>query len=565
MSAPQRQSTAKQASAQQAAQQRPPLREPQPEDEIAKLLSFQASYGNQATQRELAGARGAEAVDPSAYQSTVQAATAVERPSESSSTTVDAGLVGDASERPADGDRLTKESSPAAAPPFSTHLIVDDDTVVPGPGQATKTAFLGELRQAVSREADVELAGTGRSTVDCPWIQYWFAYYEHRDAARIEQDMYRYAPEALNAPSVAEVISLLGQRVSRAVAVWATTGRVTGLPHEVPLSLPGVPGHPGANAPAAAPMPIFHSRPPASPAISEHLRVERELGEGTPLETSVRSRMESAFQHDFSAVRVHSGNAADRLTQRFQARAFTLGQHLAFAQQEYRPGTALGDALLAHELAHVVQQQASSATGSESEPLAMPAPALEADADQAAAEALAYLSGSAKGGPGPAARARTHLTSSLRLARCNQGGPRQVPKSLRHVSTTHNPDATWSYLTLVTYEVLDTSGNPISGFDVNEKFGSPTYDDASCDWRQSNEGGYTAPGTQFSDHMGGESSTHTPTPQSPQSPLGNHKVQHWPQAWYIGSTTPGSGTKVQTNTFQKYQDHADHENVRSPP
>lgn len=140
----------------------------------------------------------------------------------------------------------------------------------------------------------------------------------------------------------------------------------------------------------------------------------------------------------------------------------------------------------------------------------------------------------------------------------------RVPKSLKHISTQHQNDPTWSYLTYVTYEVLDNSGNPIVGFDVNEKFGSSVYDDPISKWRQGNEGGYHSPTTQFRDMMEGEAVTYKPTPQNPQSPLGTHKVQHWQQEWYIGSLTPGKGTKVQTNTLQKYQDHADHENVTSP-
>jgi hypothetical protein len=160
------------------------------------------------------------------------------------------------------------------------------------------------------------------------------------------------------------------------------------------------------------------------------------------------------------------------------------------------------------------------------------------------------------------------LTSGLRLSRCSKKGTATptTAKSLRHVSTTHQADATWGYTTFVTYEVLDDKGNPVKGFDVNEKFPSgEVNDDPTCDWRKGAEGGTTSPNTTFSDQIQGESSTHTPTPQNPQTPVGSHKVQHWEQEWYIGSTTPGVGTKVQTNTIQKYRDHADHENVKSPP
>ena len=144
--------------------------------------------------------------------------------------------------------------------------------------------------------------------------------------------------------------------------------------------------------------------------------------------------------------------------------------------------------------------------------------------------------------------------------------PSAAPKSLSHKGTKHNADTTWGYETHETYEVLDDKGTPIKGFDINEKWpGAVVNDDAKADWRRGPAGGAHSSGTTFFDKMQGESSSHTPTPQNPQAPLGSHKVQHWDQEWYVGSTTPGSGTLVQTNLFQKYQDHAAHENIKSPP
>jgi hypothetical protein len=144
--------------------------------------------------------------------------------------------------------------------------------------------------------------------------------------------------------------------------------------------------------------------------------------------------------------------------------------------------------------------------------------------------------------------------------------PSAAPKSLRHDGRTDNADATWGYETFENYTVLDDKGAAIKGFDVNETFPTaPTNDVAKCDWRRGKPGGFTSATTTFADDMQGELSDKTPTPQSPKSPRGATKVQHWDQEWYIGSTKPGSGTKVQTNTFQKYQDHAAHENVKSPP
>ncbi len=137
--------------------------------------------------------------------------------------------------------------------------------------------------------------------------------------------------------------------------------------------------------------------------------------------------------------------------------------------------------------------------------------------------------------------------------------PQSAP-SMKHKGATHSSHATFAYETHENYEVLDDKGVPMKGFDVNEKFTTaPTNDAAKCDWRRGAAGGLHAPGSTFFDNMQGEVSSKTPTPQNPQAPLGSTKVQHWTQEWYVGSTTPGKGTKVQTNTFQKYRDHAAHE------
>ncbi len=53
----------------------------------------------------------------------------------------------------------------------------------------------------------------------------------------------------------------------------------------------------------------------------------------------------------------HTDSNASSVSNRVNARAFTVGNHVAFGGGEYKPGTLAGDALIAHELAHTVQQQ----------------------------------------------------------------------------------------------------------------------------------------------------------------------------------------------------------------
>jgi len=77
---------------------------------------------------------------------------------------------------------------------------------------------------------------------------------------------------------------------------------------------------------------------------------------GEALPSSVRSDMEPHFGADFRGVRVHADRAAAASARSLGARAYALGNHLVFGAGEYAPDTGSGRRLIAHELAHVVQQ-----------------------------------------------------------------------------------------------------------------------------------------------------------------------------------------------------------------
>ncbi len=78
---------------------------------------------------------------------------------------------------------------------------------------------------------------------------------------------------------------------------------------------------------------------------------------GRPLAPAQRERFESGMGHDFRNVRLHSSGEAARSAADAGARAYTSGDNIVFGEGEYRPGTPAGDELLAHELAHVAQQE----------------------------------------------------------------------------------------------------------------------------------------------------------------------------------------------------------------
>lgn len=101
--------------------------------------------------------------------------------------------------------------------------------------------------------------------------------------------------------------------------------------------------------------------PEVTPDVQAHVNAMG--GGGQPLPESVRTFFEPRFGHDFSQVRVHTGARADETARRLQASAFTVGHDIVFGAGQYAPETTAGRFLLAHELAHAVQQGASHEIG----------------------------------------------------------------------------------------------------------------------------------------------------------------------------------------------------------
>jgi hypothetical protein len=104
-------------------------------------------------------------------------------------------------------------------------------------------------------------------------------------------------------------------------------------------------------------------------------------GGGGSLDSGIQDRLSGSLG-DLSDVRVHTDDTADRLNRSVSARAFATGTDVYFARGEYNPGSADGDRLIAHELAHTVQQRGAPQGG----PLTVsqPGDALEREADSVA-------------------------------------------------------------------------------------------------------------------------------------------------------------------------------------
>ena len=300
-------------------------------------------------------------------------------------------------------------AGPAQAAPA---WLVDDEGQ-PSPGQMRKTAFLAVLRREICASVDDAMSGTGRDSAGCPWIDHWLGHYQGRSASQVERALRKYAPEAGTAASARDYLPVVAARVRASAARYAATGEISGVPDDMPG------GGAGGGLLGVFGGMFFKARPGgARAAAGRPESVRASLGAGRPLEGGVRARMESALGASFSRVRVHTDATAARLSDRLNAHAFAVGAHVAFGAGTYRPGSPVGDALIAHELAHVVQQGGAERAEAGPDARRVPASAaLERDADRAAAGAVRGL----WGGPGAKPGIISHVRSGLTLSRCSKG------------------------------------------------------------------------------------------------------------------------------------------------
>jgi hypothetical protein len=80
------------------------------------------------------------------------------------------------------------------------------------------------------------------------------------------------------------------------------------------------------------------------------------LSGGKTLSNEEKSFFEPGMGYDFSDVKIHTGSAANESAKNINALAYTHGNNIVFGSNQYQPDTYEGKKLLAHELAHVVQQ-----------------------------------------------------------------------------------------------------------------------------------------------------------------------------------------------------------------
>jgi len=110
---------------------------------------------------------------------------------------------------------------------------------------------------------------------------------------------------------------------------------------------------------------------------------------GAPLPEAVMRRFESALGVDLSGVRVHTGEVSERAAEALGAKAYTIGNDIHFATGHYDPSSSAGQHLLAHEIAHTVQQTGAAHRAQFKLAVSSPGDNLEQEADRAADAMLA--------------------------------------------------------------------------------------------------------------------------------------------------------------------------------
>lgn len=351
---------------------------------------------------------------------------------------------GEATIQRAPAEQSANPAGPAKKPRHhhGTHpLVVEDDAKEIEPHQMRRSQFIALLRADACATADAVLISVGRTTKGCPYIKKWLSFYEKQSSSHVEAAMQKYAPETATARSAHEAIRLLTVRIQKAGMTWAKTGKVEGLPPEmagqikagksllekghdfattgVAGAIFGFIGGKGTKEDESGSSSVMRkARTAESAPAHDAASVRSQLGTGHSLDTRVQSQMSSAFGYDFSGVRVHTDSNAATLSSNLQARAFTIRNDVAFASNEYRPGTLVGDALIAHELAHVVQQSGATQNDKIRTKGTISEDAVEQDADVSALQAMVSLHKGQSHLKQIRGNALPSIKSGLRLSRC---------------------------------------------------------------------------------------------------------------------------------------------------
>lgn len=143
-----------------------------------------------------------------------------------------------------------------------------------------------------------------------------------------------------------------------------------------------------------------------------------------------RRLLESRFGHDFGKVRVHTDARAAESARTVGARAYTVGNHVVFGSGQYQPGTRSGLHLLAHEMAHVVQQGGRPQALQARLEMTRPGDAAEREAERAADAVVRGRAATALS-PAPARLARWKIEDNTATVDSTEDRLGQLPAKVK--------------------------------------------------------------------------------------------------------------------------------------
>ena len=127
----------------------------------------------------------------------------------------------------------------------------------------------------------------------------------------------------------------------------------------------------------------------------------------------IQRRFASHLGIDVSGVRLHTGEVSAAAAKAVAAHAFTVGQDIHFGEHSYAPGSPDGDRLIAHEVAHTVQQAGSAAVPLHQLAVSEPGDAGEVEAERIAERVAAPVGECQAGGVEPLVAERTSQAASI--------------------------------------------------------------------------------------------------------------------------------------------------------
>jgi hypothetical protein len=140
----------------------------------------------------------------------------------------------------------------------------------------------------------------------------------------------------------------------------------------------------------------------------------------------------------------------------------------------------------------------------------------------------------------------------------------RMPYRLVAGAITTGCDSTYGYSDFLNYKIQDQLLIFLpSSLPVNENWTAAAVQDYSGNnWGWPTARSATTAIASFADHITGPAvSGAVPVPVCSGNGI---KIQHRNQAWYVGSSTIGSGVRVQIDVLGRFIDHGDHENIVSP-